>query len=55
MNNQDVGLDQLFATARQQTTEHSFEATKKQFLGSFVIASSGVLATKWIISLITKK
>ena len=55
MNNQDVGLDQLFASARSQAPEYGFEETKKQFLGSVVLAAGGVLATKGIISLFTKK
>lgn len=55
MNNQDVGLDRLFASAREQAPEYTFDETKKQFLSSVVLAAGGVLATKGIISLFTKK
>mgnify|MGYP002620850096 CR=1 FL=1 len=55
MNNQNVELDQLFARAREQAPEISFEDTKKRFLGSLVLAAGGTLATKGIIHLFTKK
>lgn len=55
MNNQNVELDQLFAIAREQAPETSFEEIKKRFLGTAVLAAGGVLATKGIIHLFTKK
>ncbi|UKN02310.1 hypothetical protein K6119_02095 [Paracrocinitomix mangrovi] len=53
--NEEQKLDQLFALAREQAPEVSFDETKKRFLGAAVLAAGGVLATKGIIKLLTTK
>jgi hypothetical protein len=55
MINQNIDLDQFFAEARMQEPTSSFEETSTRFLSSLVFASGGVLATKSILQLFTKK
>lgn len=48
-------MEQLFSKARIESPETTFELTKKQFMASLVLAAGGVLATKGILQLFTKK
>lgn len=55
MDNQSFNIDELFALAREEAPNTSYDETSKKFLSSLVLAAGGVLATKGIISLFTKK